>query len=70
MAYDNLVLKVLHEQVSLWNVVISLMESGKVGTHEVRDGRTVDTTEETIADRKLRVLEFEKLIAKIEKHDA
>lgn len=42
------------------------MEKGSMRTHEVRDGRIVDTTEETILVQRKLIADLESTISKIE----
>lgn len=42
---------------------IPLLESGSIGTHEMRDGKIVDTTAESIADQKENLAEIERILA-------
>jgi hypothetical protein len=51
------------ELIARWKHAISLMKAGKMGTNGTRDGRVVDTTQETISD-------FETYIAGLEAIDA
>ena len=47
-----------------WCDIIGLMERKVMFTREVRDGKHVDTTEETLRDTKRRLAELDGLIAK------
>ena len=42
---------------------IPLLESGRIGTHEMRDGKIVHTTAETIASQKENLAEIERILA-------
>lgn len=46
--------------------LLPMLESRKIGTHEMRDGVRVDTTEESIAQTRGWLAEVEALIAKHE----
>jgi hypothetical protein len=52
-----------------WIKEIRLLESGVKTTSEVRDGRPIDTTEETLGERRSQLNELEALITKHEIHD-
>ena len=49
------VLKWAKQQRKIWVREIALLESGKKTTSEVRRGKIVDTTAETLADRLARL---------------
>jgi len=57
------VLKWAKQQRRLWVREIALLESGKNTTSEVRRGKIVDTTAETLADRLARLRRLDDLIA-------
>jgi hypothetical protein len=42
---------------------IDLLSSGSIGTHEMRDGKRIDTTNNAIAIQREHVLELEKILA-------
>jgi hypothetical protein len=49
-------------QHKIWERGIGLLESRKKTTFDVRNGKRVDTTSETLADRHKRLAEVEALI--------
>ena len=57
------VLKWAKQQRRVWVREIALLESGKKTTSEVRRGKIVDTTAETLADRLARLRRLDDLIA-------
>lgn len=43
---------------------IELLEAGRIGTHEMRDRRLVDTTDKSIERCRANVAEIERILAK------
>lgn len=64
------VLRWAKEQRKTWQHAIRLMEAGKMGTSEVRGGRIVDTTTETIAAYSKLCAELNGLIYRHETRNA
>lgn len=60
------IVQICREYISQWQNSIGLMEKGSMRTHEVRDGRIVDTTEETILVQRKLIADLESTISKIE----
>lgn len=56
--------KYLESRRDQYRSSIPLLEAGRIGTHEKRDGKTVDTTTETIARQKENLAEIESILAK------
>ena len=54
------------KQVAEWKAIIPKLESGEIGTFEVRGGMKVDTTQETIVERKMLLENLSAIIAKHE----
>jgi hypothetical protein len=52
----------LRELVARWRHAIEKMKSGQMATSGIRDGRIVDTTQETIADFDAFIAEIEPII--------
>ena len=66
----NRVVEILRAHCEHWRSIIPMLEDGRIGTHEIREGQRVDTTEETILENRRLLEETEALIAKIEATDA
>ena len=66
----NQVIEWARKQCATWEESIKLMENRQLMTGEMRDGKQVDTTQETIDDRKRRIGELKKLIAAHEAKNA
>jgi hypothetical protein len=64
------VLKWAKQQRRIWVREIGLLEPGKKTTSEVRRGKIVDTTAETLADRLARLRRLDDLIASHEGRNA
>jgi hypothetical protein len=60
------VLKWAKSQRAIWVREIKLLESRKKTTFEIRSGKIVDTTSETLDDRRVRLSDLETQIAKHE----
>jgi hypothetical protein len=60
------ILKICRSEVAHWQNEIELMRAGKIIKHEVRKGRIVDTTKDSIKRRAVWIAEMEKTISKIE----
>ena len=60
------VLKWAKQQRRIWAREMKLLESGKKSTAEVRGGKIVDTTAETLADRSARLSELDGFISRDE----
>jgi len=67
---DADVLKWVKQQRNTWLREIRLLESGKKTTSEIRHGKIVDTTAETLADRSARLSRLDDLIARHENSNA
>lgn len=63
----NRVIEWARKQVANWEKSIELMEKGYMSTGEIRDGKGIDTTNETIEDRKRRTAELKALISEHDK---
>jgi hypothetical protein len=50
-----------------YKIAIKMMESGKIVPHTIREGRSINTTQEIIDDLKRVILELEALSSKIER---
>ncbi|MGH7555061.1 MAG: hypothetical protein ACREMQ_18835 [Longimicrobiales bacterium] len=59
-------LKIVHDHVARLQKEIELMRAGAIGTHELRTGRIVDTTDDSIEKRLVWIGGMEKTISKIE----
>ena len=64
------VLKWAKQQRKIWVREIALLDFGKKTTSEVRRGKIVDTTAETLADRLARLRRLDDLIASHEGRSA
>ena len=62
---QNGILKICQDHIDQFQKAIALMQAGKMGTGEVRDGLRVDTTAETIAWYSALILDLENTIANI-----
>ncbi len=67
---SNRVIEWARRQCADWERSIALMESGRMTTGERRDGKQVDTTTETILDRKQRIVELKTIIQQHEAKNA
>jgi hypothetical protein len=59
-------LKICRSEIAQWQKEIELMRAGKIIKHEVRGGRIVDTTKDSIRKRAVWIAEMEKTISKVE----
>lgn len=66
----NGILEVLERHCAHWESLLPMLEGGVIGTHEMRDGKNVDTTSETIERTKQLLAETSELMDKIEARNA
>lgn len=67
---QNQIIEWAREQCAVWEHSIELMEKRQMTTGAMRDGIQVDTTQETIDDRKRRLDSLRTLIATHEAKNA
>lgn len=66
----NRLIKIGQDHIKQWRSAIKAMKAGKFSTHAARNGRIVDTTQETIHQYSVYISDMEEAIKRMRLRDA